>query len=134
MMKIKGTIIPQGYGGATNSIREQEPLIKRYVPEISSMRFGTVNVRLESPILAPPYDVETPSIEWQKGRWEKFGFIRAEIQLCTPESETAHCLLYYAETPPYHSDPFIVEVVTKDFGLIRTRECFIMLKGKDSAS
>jgi hypothetical protein len=125
-MKIRGKIFV-GFKGAGPSIKLQEPFLKQYIPEISSMFFGTINVRLEFPISVATYDVETPSIEWQKDRWERFRIIRAEFQLCAPDAKPVPCLLYFAEKSPYHFEPCIVEVVTRQIDLSQARECFIIL-------
>jgi hypothetical protein len=129
MIQLKGKIF-EGTKGATGSIEKQKPFLNSFIPEISSMKSGTINVQLEFPLLIATYDVETTSIEWEKNRWEKFKFLRAEFQICTPSfGNPVSCLLYYAEKSPYYSNPHIVEVVTKDLTeqKILAKECFIIL-------
>ena len=125
-MKIRGKIF-SGLKGAAPSLKLQEPFLKQYIPEISTLFFGTINVRLEFPISVATYDVETPSIEWQKDRWERFRIIRASIELCAPNARAVPCLLYFAEKSPYHFEPYIIEVVTQQLDLSQARECFIIL-------
>ncbi len=128
MIKLRGKIF-EGTKGAAPSIEKQKPFLQPYIPEISLLKSGTINVELESPLLIATYDVETPSIEWEPNRWEKFRIVRAAIQLCVPTfGDPVPCLLYYAEKSPYYYNPRFVEVVTKKLDQKNeARECFICL-------
>lgn len=128
MTTIKGTIFSPGMGGAGPSIEKQKRLLRVFVPEISEMRSGTINVRLKSPLSISKFDVETPPIEWEKNRWENFKILRALIQIHTPEyDKPVPCLLYYPSAGGYCNDPFIVEVVTQSLNFKNGDECSIIL-------
>lgn len=122
--KLKG-VLTGGLGKARNCIEQQKPLLKNYVPEIASM-FGTINVLLDSPLLITKYDVETPPLQWSQNCTERFRLVNGLFQLITPGfGEPVPCLLYFAETSPYRSNPFFVEVVTKQLKKGDAKECLI---------
>ena len=128
-MILRGKIVP-GFSGAAGSIKKQKPFLQSYIPDISSVHDGTINVQLESPLFVREYDIETPPIEWVTGFWEIFRIIRARIQLCPCEPSFGNaipCLLYFAEASPHHFNPYLVEVVTKELVLTDVKECFIFL-------
>jgi hypothetical protein len=118
-MIIRGKIF-KAAGEAAGNIKKQKPLLIPYVPEIARMEDRTINLSLEIPLLVADYDVETKSIEWEVNRWEKFQFVRARIQSCPCEpsfDKAIPCLLIFAETSPYHYNPYMIEVVIPKFNL-----------------
>lgn len=127
MIKIRG-IIQHGHGRAAGCVEQQKQILKDYVPEIFRMFSGTINIKLESALSFAKFDIETPPLNWSPGCTERFQIARASFQLCEPGfGSPVPCLLYYAETSPHRSDPFLVEVVTQKLNKNGTTECLIFL-------
>jgi len=124
---ISGTI-QKGHGIASGAIERQVPHLSPYVPEIVSMKYGTINVHLDTPVLIQNYEIITPPIEWAIGFAERFFIIRASFRL-EPEQNQTPCLVYFASTSPYfQKSPIfsVLEIVTSPLDLDGKLRCSII--------
>lgn len=111
MLKVNAEIV-HGMGVACKNLKLQFPLFVGDFPEAAECFPGTINLRLESPIILVRPDHRFGPMTWVPGskRLEVFEFLR--IGLNFPERPGVQkAWLYVAHNSPHRDDPHIHEVV-----------------------
>jgi CTP-dependent riboflavin kinase len=118
MLNITGTIVP-GQGDAHRNHQFLIPKLAEHFAEIAGCRqFGTINVRLDMPLLKGLADHWTPRIKWRPywltpsdpDREEAFGFIRIKFE-CPLGGRTYDAWVIVPELAQLSQDEFGAEVI-----------------------
>jgi hypothetical protein len=100
--KFSTQVIRPATIGATATLRVQLPLIGANFPEILAAVPGTINLRLEQPLLVLFSDHRTAPIDWEnKGNYEKFDLLRSQLEIRGVKYEG---WLYVAHGSPHRAD------------------------------
>lgn len=117
MIEIHGQII-DGLGLATKFLKKQLPLICREFPELKKCHYGSINIRLDSPLRIERPDFVTRKINWGEQK-EIFHFTRIELELLPPgPAKTGprpaySAWIYGPQNSPHRTDPFIIEIIAQ---------------------
>ncbi|MBU6400774.1 MAG: hypothetical protein KGS61_10675 [Verrucomicrobia bacterium] len=97
--------------GASANLPRQLPLIGTGFPEIQHAFPGTINLRLEKPLLAMGYDHRTAPIKWQPDESppETFDFVRVKFEA---RGSIVDCWLYIPHGSPHRRDLCSHEIIT----------------------
>jgi CTP-dependent riboflavin kinase len=115
-LKIAGTITPGLGRASTIQLPVQLPQLIDKFPELRNVYMGTINVRLDEPliILKPP-DLRSGVIVWRgPDRYipENFDFVRARFE-CPVGTETIPAWIYLPQWTPHRSNLYFIEVLTQ---------------------
>ncbi|HNV69836.1 MAG TPA: hypothetical protein PKO06_09075 [Candidatus Ozemobacteraceae bacterium] len=113
MISIKGKV-EKGKGESRNTIREQMPFFKDCFPEVADCQHGTLNIRLEKPLIILHPDFTTEPVPWHPAlriskKGEVFQFVRARLAI--DGQEPTPVWIYRAQFSPYRDDPYVAEVL-----------------------
>lgn len=127
MVMIKGTI-QRGAGQSQNTIKEQMPFFRDCFPEVADCKVGTLNIRLEKPVVVTNPDFTTRSLPWHPAlklakSGEMFQFVR--IRLTLEGQKPVNAWIYRAQFSPYREDPFLIEVLAPALSISGSPVCAI---------
>jgi hypothetical protein len=131
MVEIHGQII-DGLGLASRFLKKQLPLICREFPELKKCHFGSINIRLDTPLRIERPDFVTRKINWGEQK-EIFHFTRIELELLPPlparvGARPSHAAwIYGPQNSPHRTDPFVIEVIAGKINLHGRLPCRIRL-------
>jgi hypothetical protein len=112
MIEITGQRQP-GEGTATGNLAKQLPLILPGFPEIAAVHRGTINLRLDRPLLVLTPDHRTRPIDWDHANHpdgEIFDFLRIQFE-APVGSGPVDAWLYIAHNSQWRKDPRVHEVM-----------------------
>lgn len=102
MLTLDGTVFFTSRGGATANLRIQGPRISETFPEFALATPGTINIKLDVPLIIANSDHRTPRIQWAGAGTigEVFDLVRVTFQLL-PVGAVENGWLYVAHES-YH--------------------------------
>jgi len=127
--RLRGTRC-SGFGIATQTLKQQLPLMAVEFPEIADCHFGTINIALDSSLIVLHPDHRTKAIEWAPGRFEVFDLVRIGLEV--PYGGIPRpAWLYVAHDSPHRATPHVHEVIgpridfgsSREIGIIIHRQC-----------
>ncbi|MBF0409047.1 MAG: hypothetical protein HQM10_16990 [Candidatus Riflebacteria bacterium] len=127
MFAIRGRV-QKGIGESNKTIKEQLPFFEKVCPEIIACHPGTINIRLDKPLVVFKPDFSTESVPWHPAlklikKGEKFEFVNVILKIdgCEPVKSW----IYKAQFSPYRDDPFIIEVIAPRINFSGTPDCTV---------
>jgi hypothetical protein len=128
MLRIRGTKIA-GIGAAANCVVAQLPRLCEEFPEIAGCHPGTINVRLEQPLLVVVPDHRTRPIQWYDAHSEGEVFDIVRIQFEAPIGSFAmSAWLYVAHGSPHRRTPYIHEVLAPKLEIPDGAQCEMIIE------
>lgn len=129
MISIKGKL-EKGKGESRNTLREQMPFFKDCFPEVADCQHGTLNIRLEKPLIILHPDFTTDPVPWHPAlriskKGEVFQFTRA--RLAVGSHEPVPVWIYRAQFSPYRDDPYLVEILAPSLKFSGHPDCRLEL-------
>ena len=129
-ISLQACIIP-GLGAATETLSRQLPLISQDFPEVSVCHWGTINLKLECPLIVTNPDHRTVPLAWtpSKRTREVFDLLRIELELHISQTRRrVPAWLYIAHSSPHRRTPMIHEVIATPLNLTDVESCRIHLR------
>ena len=126
-LTLQAQIVP-GLGVATGTLARQLPLIAQEFPEVACCFPGTLNLKLELPLVVTRPDHRTLPLAWTpSGRTrEVFELLQIELEFAhLPAPVTAW--LYVAHRSPHRATPTLHEVIAPLLEISDVRQCRIHL-------
>ena len=126
-LTLQAQIVP-GLGVATGTLARQLPLIAQEFPEVACCFPGTLNLKLELPLVVTRPDHRTLPLAWTPS-----GRTREVFELLQIELECAHlpapvtAWLYVAHRSPHRATPTLHEVIAPLLEISDVRQCRIHL-------
>ncbi|MBF0547004.1 MAG: hypothetical protein HQM08_21360 [Candidatus Riflebacteria bacterium] len=127
MFSIKGKV-QRGLGEAHKTLKEQMPYFEKVCPELAKCQLGTINIRLEKPVVVVKPDFQTEAVPWHPAlklikKGEKFSFVKVKLKV--EGREAVDAWIYKAQFSPYREDPFIIEVLAPRIDFSGTPDCSV---------
>ncbi len=113
-----------GVGAASWTLALQIPLISRSFPEVAACYPGTINLKLDQPLLVLSPDHRTEPIVWnpEKPVPETFEFLRVELEAPIGASSVS-AWLYIAHSSLHRGSLDTHELITTRLDLANIAEC-----------
>ena len=133
MTILKGTI-KTGFGAAHRVIEVQMQHLLKVFADLSKFHIGTINVHLDLPLFITQFDVSSPPIKWYPTEdTDRFSFLRVGFQLDAPGfGDPVDAVIYHSAASPHHaaalpqhSDPRVIEIVTRKLDIAHDSRCSI---------
>ncbi|MEN6624255.1 MAG: hypothetical protein ABFD50_22250 [Smithella sp.] len=110
-IKIRGKL-QKGCGQASHTICRQKQFFKKYIKDIDIYYDGTINLKMEKPLIISNPDIFTEPIEWTKGTKEEFSFLKIKLEIeAFFQNQTYNGFIYIAHKSPHYIDPFYHEIL-----------------------
>jgi len=120
--------IRNGIGAAAQTLSHQLPYIVNEFPEVAACRCGSINLKLEVPLMVLIPDHRTKPIAWLPGnpKTEVFDFVRIELE-APCDAPAVPAWLYIPHRSPHRRELRVHEVITRQLNLAGVKLCRIKI-------